>query len=153
MHPALAPVEFLLGTWEGAGKGVYSSIDPFTYREEVSFTHVGRPFLIYSQRTWNDAGQPMHAETGYWRFLRDARVELVLAHPTGIVEIEEGSVAGTALDLSSTLVRGTSTAKEVRTLARRLTVDGDVLRYTLDMEAVEQPMQRHLEAELRRTAS
>ena len=24
VHPALASVQFLLGTWEGAGKGVYS---------------------------------------------------------------------------------------------------------------------------------
>ena len=78
MHPDLAPVEFLLGTWEGAGKGVYSTIEPFTYNEEIRFTHVGRPFLVYSQRTWNDDGQPMHAETGFWRFLRHGVVITVV---------------------------------------------------------------------------
>ena len=92
----------------------------------------------------------MHAETGYWRFLREGKVELVLAQPTGLVEVQEGSVTGTTIEVSSILVGRTSTAKDVRTIARRFTVDGDVLRSTLDMEAVEQPMQRHLEAELRR---
>ena len=151
LHPDLSSVQFLLGTWEGTGRGVYPTIETFAYGEEIRFWHVGKPFLAYAQRTWMVSdGRPLHAETGYWRFPPGGRVELLLAHPTGVVEIEEGTLAGSTIDLHSTVVGRTATAKDVRTLTRHIVVDGDVLRYTLDMEAVEQPMQRHLEAELHR---
>jgi hypothetical protein len=49
---------------------------------------------------------------------------------------------------------GTPTAEDdVTALRRRVEVDGDVLRYTLDMAACGNPLVRHLEAELRRTGT
>src|SRR5216683_2490724 len=82
VHPALAPVTFLLGTWRGEGEGQYPSIKPFRYREEIRFTHNGKPFLIYAQRTEAiDTGQPMHAEAGYLRLVGEGRLEFVIAQP------------------------------------------------------------------------
>lgn len=151
LHPKIACLGFLLGTWVGEGAGNYPTIQPFAYREEVSFSHVGKPFLAYSQRTWDaDTGLPLHAESGYWRAGADGHVELVLAHPSGIVEVEEGTLDGHSLSLSSVLIGRTTTAKEVTTLARSVTVNGDVMTYTLAMGAVGQPAQRHLEGRLRR---
>jgi hypothetical protein len=89
---------------------------------------------------------------GYWRAQPGGRVELVVAHPTGLVEIEEGTVEATRIDLTSCLVGRTSSAVEVSSLARRLTVEGGALTYTLDMAAVGRPSQLHLTAELRRSA-
>ncbi len=151
LHPGASPLEFLLGTWVGEGSGRYPTIAEFAYGEEVRFWHVGKAFLAYSQRTWAlDDGRPLHSEVGYWRSQPGGVVEVVIAIPSGQVEIEEGSVDGTAVTLSSRLVGLTTSAKNVTAIARRLVVDGDVLRYVLSLGAVGQPLQEHLTAELRR---
>ena len=151
VHEDLEPLAFLLGTWRGEGKGSYPTIEEFAYSEEISFSHVGKPWLAYSQRTKHPVkGFPMHAETGYWRPIAGDRVEIVLVHPTGISEIQEGSVRGTTVDVATKSVTRTSTAKEVSALERTFTVDGDVMRYEVRMAAVGLPLQHHLAAELRR---
>jgi hypothetical protein len=150
-HPALQPIAFLLGTWRGSGRGDYPTIEGFTYEEEVAFTHVGKPFLFYRQRTWGADGLPLHTEAGYLRPVDGGSAELVIAQPTGITEIHAGPVEGTTLRLRSLHVGRTPTAVEVRSTARTITVDGDELSYLLDMAAVGQPLQFHLEATLRRT--
>jgi class 3 adenylate cyclase len=152
LHPGATPLQFLLGTWVGEGEGHYPTIAAFRYGEEVRFWHVGKPFLAYSQRTWAlDDGRPLHSEAGFWRPQPDGVVEVVIAIPSGQVEIEEGTVEGTTVSLSSRLVGRTSSAKDVGAIARRLVVNDDVLRYVMSMAAVGEPLQEHLRAELRRT--
>jgi THAP4-like, heme-binding beta-barrel domain len=151
LHPDAARIAFLLGTWRGTGKGEYPTIDPFAYEEEVRFTHNGKPFLAYTQRTWHpEKGSAMHAEAGYFRPLENGRIEIVMVHPTGIVEVQEGTVEGNKIIVASSLVGKTSTAKDVAKLERSFEVDGDVLRYEVRMAAVGQPLQHHLGAELRK---
>ncbi|OBK76744.1 fatty acid-binding-like protein [Mycobacterium sp. 1274761.0] len=153
----MAPLAALLGVWAGQGTGVYPTIEPFDYFEEVSFGHVGKPFLSYVQKTMAvDDRRPMHGETGYLRVPAPDRVELVLAHPTGVTEIDEGTLtaSGTALDmqLRSTAIGRTASAKEITALTRSLRIEGDELTYTVAMGAVGQPLQQHLSATLRRKA-
>ena len=157
LHPAVAALAPLVGTWSGRGEGEYPTIEPFGYLEEVTFGHVGKPFLAYRQRTWaTDDGRPLHAETGYLRMPVPDRVELVLAHPTGITEVQEGTLSTTGsileLELTATAIGRTSSAKEVTALGRSFRVDGDELTYTLRMGAVGQPLQHHLAATLHRKA-
>jgi THAP4-like, heme-binding beta-barrel domain len=156
LHPDVAVLAPLLGTWAGTGEGSYPTIEPFRYREEVTFAHAGKPFLAYRQATVRlDTGLPAHAEAGYLRGTGGDRFELVLAHPTGLAELAEGEVLAEsgrlALRLASVAVARTATAKEVTRVERTITVEGDVLRYELAMAAVGQPHQHHLAAELRRT--
>jgi len=155
LHPDIAVLAPLLGTWSGQGSGEYPTISPFGYAEEVSFGHAGKPFLRYDQRTKAlDDGRPLHAETGYVRVPSPGRVELVLAHPTGITEIEEGSlsVAGTTIEmeLTATAIGVTESAKDVTALSRSIRIEGEELRYTLRLGAVGQPLQHHLAATLRK---
>jgi nitrobindin-like protein len=153
LHDDAASLGFLLGTWRGEGTGAYPTIEPFAFEEEITFTHIGKPWLAYSQRTKHPVkGFPMHAETGYWRPVGTDRVEIVLVHPTGISEIQEGTVDGRTVDVATTSVTRTSTAKEVTALERTFTVDGDVMRYEVRMAAVGVPLQTHLSAELRKVA-
>lgn len=154
-HPDIEPLTPLLGTWAGRGAGKYPTIEPFEYLEEVVFTHVGKPFLAYAQKTKAAAdGKPLHAETGYLRVPGPGRVELLLAHPNGITEIEVGTytvVGGRIeLELSSTVIGLSPTAKEVTALGRSLRIDGDELSYTVQMGGVGQPLQDHLSAVLHR---
>ena len=151
LHPAVAALAPLLGTWTGGGHGTYPTIDPFDYEETVTFGHVGKPFLAYAQATTRtDTGLPSHAEVGYLRADGTTAVELVLAHPTGITELSEGTFDGTTLTLRSVGVVGSSTAKPIRAIERDVTIDGDELHYVLRMSAVGLPMTHHLEATLRR---
>ncbi len=111
----------------------------------------GKPFLTYTQRTRDAADDaPLHAETGYWRPVGDDAIELVIAQPTGITERLSGTWDGSVADLSDDDVAITPTAKSVTRTHRRFELDGDVLRYTMAMAAVGQPLTHHLAAELRR---
>lgn len=152
LHPDIDILAPLLGTWSGRGAGEYPTIEPFAYDETVTFSHTGKPFLTYSQKTSHAIdGRPLHSEVGYLRIGRPGWAELVVAQPTGIVEIDEGPVSDGRLSLRSTVVAVTATAVEVSAVERDFAVEGDVLRSALRMAAVGQPMTHHLAAELHRT--
>jgi THAP4-like, heme-binding beta-barrel domain len=157
LHPSLAPVRFLLGRWEGAGVVGYPTIESANFGQEVSFSHNGKPFLIYTSRTWliepdGTIGRPLAMEAGFWRPQDDGGLEVVLAHPTGITEIYLGQITGTKIELATDAVVRTETAKEVTAGKRLYGLIGTDLGWAYDMAAVGQPLQSHVSAQLRRVA-
>ncbi|GAA3644966.1 FABP family protein [Nonomuraea antimicrobica] len=157
MHPDLEPIAFLLGRWEGAGVGGYPTIESFNFGQEIEFGHNGKPFLTYVSRTWllDDDGnrvRPLATESGYWRPQPDRQVEVVLAHPTGIVEIYIGEVVFHKIELRTDVVARTASAKEY-TAGHRLygLVNGNLM-WAYEMAAVGHPLTDHMSAELKKVA-
>jgi THAP4-like, heme-binding beta-barrel domain len=153
IHPDLAPVAFLLCRWRGDGEGEYPGIAPFRYTEELSFEHVGDPFLLVTESSWTPDGAPLHFERGTLRPLGDGRVDLALAHPIGVAEVAEGTIDGSAVSLRSTSVVRTSTGSPVTEVERRYRVDGEDLSYELDMALDGVARTFHVRAVLRRDRS
>jgi len=155
LHPDCVPLAFLLGTWVGVGVGGYPTIEGFRFGQQLEFGHIGKPFLTYTSRSWlldHDGNQvrPLAMESGFWRPQPGGEVELLLAHPTGYVEIWLGEVDGAKVELGTEVVTRTRTAKEY-TAGHRVygLVDGDLL-WAYDMAAMGQPRQPHLSARLKR---
>lgn len=153
IHPNIVDLSPLVGTFTGVGHGQYPTIRDFDYREEVSFSHVGKPFLAYQQRTFSLDGAPMHSETGYLRVIGEGRVEMVVAMPTGHAEL---SVGTSRLDDDHLVIEvagpvcSTPTSKDVQTISRSLKLIGDELCYVLAMQAVGHASHQHLRAVLTR---
>lgn len=150
---SLAP---LLGTWKGSGEGHYTTIDDFEYFEELTFDHVGKPFLSMHQRTRDaSTGAPLHTEFGYLRATDAGTFELLVVQPSGLLEVDSVVISATAdgleLDTASAEVSSTPTAKIVIDLRRRIVVRGDEMVSDMWMEAVGEPMQHHLRATLTRS--
>jgi hypothetical protein len=154
-HPSLGPLLYLLGRWEGAGVGGYPTIESFRFGQEISFSHNGKPYLIYSSRTWlldddGAIGRPLAMETGFWRPQPDNQLEVLLVHPTGFAEVYLGEISGTKIEMITDAVVRTSSAKEVTAGRRLYGLIGADLGYAYDMAAVGQPLQSHLSAQLKR---
>lgn len=100
-----------------------------------------------------DGGAPLHAEAGYLRAVGDGAVELVVAQPSGIVEVHTGTAASTpdglVLELDSVRVETTPAAKPVTAVRRRLAVAGSKMVSELWMAAMgETDLVHHLRSEL-----
>ncbi len=157
LHERLEPLSFLVGTWRGLGVVGYPTIEQARYEQEVVFAHDGRPFLEYASRSWilDDDGRRVRQsarESGWWRPGPEPRdVEVMLAHPSGILEMYVGEVAFRKVELRTDVVARTQTAKEVTALHRLYGIVEDTdLAYAIDLAAVGQPLQPHLSARLSR---
>ncbi len=158
LNPACLPLAWLLGTWEGAGVGDYPTIEAFRFGQEVRFGYVpGKPYLTYISSTWRLSddgliGDPLARETGYWRPQPDGEVEVLLTHPTGIVEVYIGAVEPAKIELATRGVLTTETAKDYRSATRMYGLVNSRLMWVMDMAAMGEELQPHVSAELQRVA-
>jgi len=154
LNPACLPLAWLLGTWEGAGVGDYPTIEAFRFGQEIVFGYVtGKPYLTYCSATWRLSedgviGEPLARETGYWRPQPDGEVEVLLTHPTGIIEIYLGTSEPAKVELATRGVLKTETAKDYRSATRLYGLVNSRLMWVMDMAAMGHDLQPHVSAEL-----
>ncbi|XP_028773308.1 UPF0678 fatty acid-binding protein-like protein At1g79260 [Neltuma alba] len=151
LHPAVEPLSYLLGSWRGQGEGGFPTINSFSYGEELQFSHSGnKPVIGYTQKTWKlNSGEPMHAESGYWRPKPDGAIEVVIAQSTGLVEVQKGTynAKDKVIELQSETVGNASKVMEIRRLFQL--VDGN-LCYEVQMATNTVGLQPHLKAALKK---
>jgi hypothetical protein len=162
LHPTLLGLLPFIGVWRGRGRGGYPSIDDFDYGQEIRVSHDGRPFLHYESRAWliEQDGTPIRPaarESGWWRPVTSDgeatdEVEVLLTHPTGIMELYVGRVDGLKLELVTDAVVRTVTAKEITSGQRLYGIVEGALLYAHEMSAVGYPLSPHLSARLPRVA-
>ncbi|TXG71414.1 hypothetical protein EZV62_006349 [Acer yangbiense] len=127
LHPAIAPLSYLLGTWRGQGE-----------------------VIAYTQKTWKlGSGEPMHAETGFFRPKPDGTIELVIAQSTGLLELQKGTynAQDKVIKLHSELV---GNASKVREISRVFELVNEELSYVVEMGTNLTSLQPHLRATLRK---
>ena len=155
LHPRLMPLAWMIGRWEGTGKGQYPGTEDLDFGQQIDFAQNGEDYLHYLSQTFEvDADghpvKPLTMETGFWRPQADGGLEVVMCHPAGYAEVWYGTITGARIELSTDAVVRTSTAAEY-TAGQRLygLVEGDLL-WTFDKAAEGHPLQSNLWARLRR---
>jgi hypothetical protein len=158
LNPVCVPIAWLLGTWAGVGVGGYPTIEGFRFGQQVRFSYVpGKPYLTYTSQSWTlsdegATGGPLARETGYWRPQPDGELEVLLTHPTGIIEIFLGRVEPARIELATRGVLRTETAKDYRSATRLYGLVEGELMWAMDMAAMGHDLQAHVSARLSRTA-
>lgn len=156
LAPELFPIAFLLGTWIGEGVGGYPGQPDYPFAQEIRFQRVPDLAVFgYTSRIWDpETGETLDSEVGYWRtagtFESGLRVEVTLAHPSGIAEVFVGDVDGGKIELTDNVTVRTATAREVQRSERLYgIVEGD-LAYAIDIVAEGHGLRPHRSARLRK---
>ena len=157
LHSDLVGVAWMVGRWEGIGKGTYPGIPDFEFGQQIDFAHNGENYLHYLSQTFEigpdgKAIRPLSMETGFWRPKHDGTIEVVMCHPSGYAEVWYGAITGAKIELTTDAVVRTSSAEDY-TAGQRLygNVEGDLL-WTFDKAAHGQPLQSYLWARLKRVS-
>lgn len=152
----LRPLAWLIGRWEGVGVVGYPTIEEAQFGQEVEVTHDGRGFLKWESRAWildpetGEKVRPAAVESGFWRPLENGEVELLLAHPTGILELYYGTIEPARIQLKTDGVLRSPGAKEYNAATRMYGLVESQLFWAMDMAAVGHELQSHLSARLTR---
>lgn len=163
LHPRLLPIAWMVGRWEGIGTVEHPSQPVHRFHQILQIEQDGRPFLTYSSRTWvlDDASRdraPDATETGYLRVVpsqeeapRKVDVEMVVAHPTGVVEVYTGTAGEGKVELATDLVARTATGPDYAAGKRLLgSVEGDLM-WAYDIAGFGHPLTSYASAHLKRS--
>jgi len=155
LNPELVAIAWMVGRWEGTGKGSYPGTEDFDFGQQIDFAHNGGDYLHYLSQTFEVDEQglairPLTMETGFWRPQRDGSIEVVMCHPDGYAEVWYGKITGARIQLATDAVVRTASADDYAAGQRLYgNVDGELL-WTFDRAANGQPLQSYIWARLQR---
>ncbi len=154
LHDDVKPLAWLVGKWGGRGHGEWGD-QKFSFTQEVTFRHDGRPYLEYTSRSWliNEDGsliKPAAGETGYWKVKPNNVLEVVIAHNLGIVESWVGQHQGAKIQLEFDGAALNPSAKHVHGGSRLYGLVEGQLFLAYDMAAMGKELQPHVWASLER---
>ena len=156
LNPALVGLAWLRGRWEGTGYREWPGQEKIQYAIQIDFADNGGDYLHYLSQSFevDSDGKPVRAlsmETGFWRPLPDATVDVMMASPEGYAEIWFGKITPGRLDLITDAVARTKDAAVAYTAGRRLygLVDGKLM-FSFDRATADQPLRSYIWATLER---
>lgn len=157
IHDDLLALLPLVGTWRGQGQGVVAATgEQFSFGQQLSFVHDGRPFLAYESRSWllaDDGSVRRQAwrESGFWRPGADPdAIEVMLASNTGQVLLYAGVAGDVRWEIATVLAEHAPSARQVDGERRLYAVVDDALVYATELAPGGQPFAAHLNARLSR---
>ncbi|HLR93733.1 MAG TPA: FABP family protein [Jiangellaceae bacterium] len=159
LHPDCVALAWLLGTWRGAGVGENLGAESYQFGQEAVFGYEPhQPYLTYASATWvldeNGVLQGHdQAETGYWRPQPDGQVEVLLTHPTGVIEIYLGDIESAKIELATRGVLKTETGPDYRAGHRLYGLVNSRLMWVYEVAADGHELQPRMSAELKRDAA
>ena len=114
LNPALAPLAWLLGRWEGTGRASYPDTDDVEFGQQIDFADNGGDYLHYLSQTFElddegKASKPLSMETGFWRPQPDSGLEVILCQPGGYAEVWYGQIAGAKIELATDAILRSAT--------------------------------------------
>ncbi|HEV7193285.1 MAG TPA: FABP family protein [Jatrophihabitantaceae bacterium] len=155
INDALLSLLPLVGVWRGAGTGLVPGTQTeFSYGQQMTFVHDGRPFLAYEARSWlfDEDGAVMRQawrESGFWRVGAGDNVEAVIASNTGQALVFAGLAGDQRWELATTSAEHAPTAMTVSGERRLYALVDGALAYATEL-AVSGPYAPHLNARLER---
>jgi hypothetical protein len=158
LHLDLLPIAWLVGVWKGHGFTVErpeGGIVEVPVELEVTFGHRGAAVLSYSLRIWRN-GVEEDGEVGWWRVRADdavpgtATLEVLLAHPSGFVEVYVGIAAAATIEIATDLVARTETGSSVSAAQRQYGIRNSQLVFVVDETRDERGLLSYLSGQLER---
>ncbi|WP_430867870.1 FABP family protein [Demequina aurantiaca] len=166
LAPEIYPLAWLVGTWAGHGVIDYPDIPASDFRQEMSFTHDGGPYLTYLSTITTigmdgEVGHVWSVESGFWRIapstpegieLKDFQhpLEVVMADAAGLVAVYVGAIGNGRVDLATDVMARTESAAEVNGATRLYgNVQGELM-WAWDLAAFGHELQSYASARLSR---
>ena len=159
LHPSLLGLLPFVGMWRGRGQGGFPAPEDYNFAQEITISHDGRPFLMYSSRSWllDDDSKPLGEsvrEFGFWRpVLNDQGrptddMEATMISPDGVMELYLGRANGTRLEMEADAIVRTPTGAQVTGGQRLFGIVDGALLYAHEMVAGGEGPHPHMSARL-----